>query len=70
MYDPTFELTRREYGPHPEPDEYQELLSIGYSPDEAAMMLDADILSFDEWIEMYGDIVYSEEVMDGTLEPI
>lgn len=57
MYDPTFELFRREYGPHPEPDKFQELLSIGCELDEAAEILDIDLLSFDEWLEMYGEEV-------------
>jgi hypothetical protein len=63
MYDPTFELTYREYGSHPELDEYAELLSIGCSPEEAAAILDANLLSCDEWTEMYGN---EEEVDPGT----
>lgn len=62
-YDPTFELTRYEYGPHPDPDEFQELLSIGCEPDEAAAILDADILDFESWTEMYGDEISNEEVI-------
>ena len=66
MYDPTFELFRREYGPHPEPDEYQELLSIGCSPDEAAEILDMDVMSFGEWLRLYGEEVTAQEY--STLE--
>ncbi len=62
MYDPTFELTRREYGPYPEPDEFQELLSIGCEPDEAAAILDADILDFESWNEIYSESEIEEEV--------
>ena len=66
-HDPTFELTRLEYGPHPKPDEFQALLSIGYSPDEAAMVLDSGLLTFDEWIELYGEEVTTAQEY---LEPI
>jgi len=68
-YDPTFELTRREYNPpHPKPkNEFVSLLSIGCGRSEAAAILDADILDFESWIEIYGD----EEVMaQEYLEPI
>ena len=67
--DPTFELTYREYGAHPEPDEFAMLLSIGCSPEEAAMILDADILDFESWTEMYGEEVTAQDQYS-TLEPI
>ena len=69
-YDPTFELTRREYGPHPERDEFAELLSIGCSPKEAAAILDADILDFESWIEIYGDEEEVSPAQYSTPEPI
>jgi len=62
-YDPTFEISRREYGAHPERDEYAELLSIGCEPSEAAMILDSELLSFDEWTEMYGEEAANERMV-------
>jgi len=61
MYDPTFELFRREYGAHPERNEYQELLNSGFRRKEAAAILDAGILDFESWIEMYGAKICNEE---------
>ncbi len=72
-HDPTFEISYREYGPHPEPDEFAMLLSIGCEPDEAAEILDIDFMTFGQWLEIYGENeIYDEEVtaQDSTLELI
>lgn len=36
-------------------DYYIELIALGHSPEEAASAVDAVILDFDEWSELYGD---------------
>ena len=61
MYDPTFELVWREN--REEQDEFSLLLSIGCERDEAAEILDVGLLSFGEWLEIYGK---SEEVSPET----
>ena len=44
-------------------DEFIALLSMGNGESEAAAILDADILDFESWTEMYGDEISNEEVI-------
>ena len=65
MYDPTFEIFWRE-NREPDEDEFNTLLSIGCDDAEAAAILDAGILDFESWIEIYGESEFEEEVIPET----